>query len=143
MPNLVNIRKLVVVLESGLFPQTKSWLHTDEGFCCLGVASELCRQDNPEIYHWARNINGHFEFVTPLGNSLGSLPVATAEWLGLEPTTPIRLGSQVLQKPIMPSDLDLVGPDGKELRASQMNDDGKSFAEIAAAIRRTFPEAFQ
>lgn len=33
--------ELVAALRSGKYKQTKGYLHTDKGFCCLGVATDL------------------------------------------------------------------------------------------------------
>jgi hypothetical protein len=111
-------------MESGEYPQTtgRLCLVDDEdqvqGFCCLGLASHLSgvryevinttRLRAPNKQRWY----GYED---------------TGSWTGLPPEAQRWLG-------LRSGDVFILTPDG-QVSAASMNDEGKSFAEIAATLR--------
>lgn len=98
----------VAALRSGNYKQTRSKLHTDEGYCCLGV---LC--DISKLGRWEESWrgNGEYEYFIDTNNK------ATAY-----PPRPVSIHV----------DLNLVDVDD----LAMMNDRGCSFGEIADHIER-------
>jgi hypothetical protein len=97
--------KWVEALRSGEYSQTQNWLRDGEGFCCLGV---LC--DLSQLGEWSPSNEGSMQRYT-VGKDYHRtqfLPFAVKEISGLS------------------------GDDCDPI--VKMNDDGKSFAEIADYI---------
>jgi hypothetical protein len=114
------VRELVAALRSDEYAQGRGMLRTKEGFCCLGVACDLYGKANG--VEWTPPVNQpenfrHWEFL----GAWTTLPRDVAGWYGFE----YGLG-------------ELSDPKIGNLTASQMNDKGSSFAEIADAFERTF-----
>ncbi len=99
-PNKENLRKWVKALRSGLYKQIKGVLKiskstkdvglsrlnfSKDGYCCLGVACEIYRQETGEGF-W----NGADEFVTPLSHypEAQVLTIPVMDWLGIASSNP-------------------------------------------------------
>ena len=108
--------KWVRALRFGAYTQTRSYLHTSEGFCCLGVLCDLYRQEKGGSW-----IDGEecFEF-DDTGAQTG-LPEVVREWAGLSEGDP-----EVMR--------DSDEPEQGHTSLAQMNDDGLRFERIAAVI---------
>jgi hypothetical protein len=107
-------RKLwVEALRSGDYAQTTGVLRDESGYCCLGVACEIAVQHGviePPQGHKAVAGRIFYNF----DGSDATLPDSVREWLGLW------------------ADDGSIYNDGESL--TKMNDNGKTFAEIAAVI---------
>lgn len=82
-----NAQKLVEALRSGEFSQTAGQLRKEDSFCCLGVACELYRRENPDTSSWEGNLNEipKFQISSEDGivhRSSDWLPLPVREWLG-------------------------------------------------------------
>lgn len=87
-----NAKKWIEALRSGLYPQTTNYLHTDDGYCCLGVACELYEKEvgglNPhpvsEDDAFDQELDFHFRYdaIVYDGQTI-VLPDKVVEWLGL------------------------------------------------------------
>lgn len=146
MPNLENIRKWHDALLSGQYQQTIGRLRRTTlaegdaeanaayplGHCCLGVACDLAAPDA-----WGM---GSDDFVHGYGSDNVLSPPAL-EWLDIEQDDPL------LKVPEHLREKEEDDPDGDipELsRAITLNDaEGFTFAQIAACIRETWPQAFE
>lgn len=100
--NVVNMRKFIAALESGLYEQGMGRLRNGNRFCCLGVACEQARQAGVEM------TVKKDQPVLPCGNpdckmcgvdegwiydnEMGYLPLAVQEWLGIESKNPALSG---------------------------------------------------
>jgi hypothetical protein len=115
-------RKLwVEALRSGEFAQTTGVLRDENGYCCLGVACEIAVQHGviePPQGHKAVAGRIFYNF----DGSDATLPDSVREWLGLwaDDGSIYNDGSGSIYN------------DGESL--TKMNDNGKTFAEIAAVI---------
>lgn len=119
-----NAEKWVAALRSGKYKQTEGALtHVEDGepiaHCCLGVACELYVQEHPDellvetdYVHQRRVYDGHQT----------ELPYKVRKWLGLR----TDFGYHYTEE-------------GIERSLADLNDDGRSFEEIAGLIE-TEPE---
>ena len=132
-----NARKWVEALRSGEYKQTKSYLRTKKGFCCLGVACDLYAKETGEG-EWndgsdGTNIAGSsywYAFISSKNKrkETAGLPVYVMEWLGIRD----QLGDY--SKKV---DVHFSSPVKEMIEYSSlggMNDTGSSFAEIADVI---------
>lgn len=108
-------------LRSGEYQQTQGWLRTDEGYCCLGVLTDLAVKAG--IGEWVEVRDDRFGFVARVDPSIGApemgvLPLAVQQWAGLHSDTP-----QVVNRGYRPP-------------LTVLNDEyGDSFNDIADLIR--------
>lgn len=102
---------LVAALRSGEYTQTGGKLRTKFGFCCLGVACDLYQKEVGGIW------DGSKFTVTDSDSNWAYLPDAVKEWFGCENNNP-----------------KFVNEDGIVNHPANMNDEGKTFAEIANFI---------
>jgi hypothetical protein len=113
--------KWIKALRGGDYKQTTGALRDDEGFCCLGVLCNIHAQEHPEVAAkepWPDEYMG----------ASGLLPLAVAEWAGLNPS--------VLDSADVPTDVKVTYR-GKETKLSTLNDtDQLSFKKIARVIDR-------
>lgn len=140
-PNYANIRKWHNALLSEQYPQTTGVLRREQdegdlraGYCCLGVAVECAILDGIPLeffegeYRWQRDV----EHLDPEDEDLiwdTELPNVVQSWLGIHDDNP---------------DLAYDAESNRTRAAIQLNDDDRwSFAMIAAAIKRTWPQAFE
>lgn len=106
-------------LESNTYAQTKNYLHTDDGFCCLGVLCDLYAQRHPG-FSWAKQESDEPFYDFADTDSITSLPLVVQEWAGLSESDPL-----------------IHRPRGSEenVTLAFLNDNGKAFPEIAKIIR--------
>lgn len=121
-----NAKKWLAALRSGRFKQIKNNLCARKGqkslgYCCLGVACEIFRKENPDIL--IRNRDLVYEFDD--GNEDTFLPSPVRKWLGLGTE-----GGDPLNQDL-PSCV------------SMNDDDGFSFREIADRLERNHTEYFE
>ena len=122
MEQISRVQKLVDALRSGEFSQGKGHLHTNEGFCCLGVACEIYRRET-DLGEWVDHKPTYKAFKLPekeshlTGTNIAGvtaiLPAEVARWFGFSTTTGIYHENSSL---------------------ANDNDIGKTFAEIADII---------
>lgn len=73
-----NAKKWVEALRSGEYKQTRSYLSTKDGYCCLGVACDLAVKSGEPIKVEQENPCTIFD-----GEKFG-LPPSVLNWLGLK-----------------------------------------------------------
>ena len=111
-------QRWVEALRSGNYEQAHGCLYKphDEAYCCLGVLTDLAIAEGAVPHNWARYAG------------MGSLPSDVRDWAGLEhndPTVSKEPGDTVVAK----------GQPGKRF-LSGLNDEGKTFAQIADLIEQ-------
>lgn len=99
-------------LNSGEFKQSKDRLCSFTGYCCLGVACEIFRRIEGDHLLPKTDCGLHCQYGVYGDRSTDWLPLIVKRWLGLFN----NIGSF------------------KDGSLMQMNDEGKSFAEIAKII---------
>ena len=93
-------------LESGGYTQTQGYLHDTIGWCCLGVACDVYQKQVGDL--------DVIEIDTWHFDDLGTLlPTKVMDWLGLDSDAGYYEGGALIES----------------------NDNGATFAEIAAIIR--------
>lgn len=101
--------------------QCQGVLHGDDGFCCLGVLTDIYIQEAKPVEGWRQRDN-HFPStynqLYQFQTETYALPWNVREWAGL--TGP------ALAKPASKRDF--------TAKLAQLNDDGMSFADIALVI---------
>ena len=111
-----NAQKWVEALESGKYSRGTGYLccisRGKRRYCCLGVACDLYLKEHPDKL---KAVIG--ERVVRYNNDIMSLPEIVMKWLGINDNT----GGFLM--------------DGKGCSLASINDDGKSFKEIAKIIR--------
>jgi hypothetical protein len=122
-----NAKTWVAALRSGRFEQTTAWLHTPNGYCCLGVACELAL--DADIVK-TRNFYDESDHAVYDGADT-ELPDAVVDWLGLN-TAAGRYDTD---------DPEAAGIEFWGLTWD--NDTGKSFDEIADIIEAEPPGLFR
>jgi len=76
-------QKWVSALRSGDYQQGRSYLRTDNGFCCLGVLCDLYGKENNVEWNLANN--GHnYKFQ----DKESHLPPSVVEWSGIADSNP-------------------------------------------------------
>lgn len=125
---------LAEALESGEFKQGRVRLRVvinpldppSDSFCCLGIACELFRRTFPEKTFWRDPVPGHRSAPSYRAIQVGQqtnygyLPDEVMEWFGF-----------ATDRASFNDEARLSGTNS----LTTLNDDGKSFAEIAAIIR--------
>lgn len=109
MPNKANLRRWVKALRSGQYEQGKSYMRTENKYCCLGVAMDLAIANGV--------------VCTPDWGKTANVPPAVNKWFGLDDYDLNR-------------EVEL--PSGAVNSPANLNDGGTSFNEIADAIERTY-----
>ena len=100
-------QKWLSALRSGDYKQTQLHLHTDDGFCCLGVLCDLYGKEND--VEWKLVDAGiYYEFQ----DKTGRMPLSVVEWAGVEDCNPYICGRSL----------------------ATLNDMGSTFNEIADLI---------
>ena len=124
-----NAKKWVAALRSGEYKQTRYKLHAREGgFCCLGVACEVFRQETGAGEWDAEGIDTLSFRTSPWEQpEMMALPNSVKDWLGLNGDE----GEFVA--------VEMEGITGRVGTLSRMNDRGKTFEQIAGWIE-TEPE---
>lgn len=102
-----SVKMWIAALRSGAYKQGTQWLRNGNEFCCLGVACDLYNKTHKRGLD-IRKEGGEYYF----DGSADYLPNKVQKWLGMS-TASGEFGSDALV---------------------EMNDRGKSFAEIADLI---------
>lgn len=99
--------KWMNALRSGEYSQTRGFLRTTEGFCCLGVLCDLYSKETET--EWEEYEYAYSSFL----EEFATLPEKVMEWSGLKEPNPYfeQVGS-----------------------LASLNDEGKEFIEIADMI---------
>lgn len=134
----------VEALESGDYPQTASFLCNEDGYCCLGVLSELAAEDGviEKLPDFGEGCSyGHVRDGEDRAFSATSLVSETVKWAGLKDHDPkfmIPADHPVLFNKNMGNRI-LIYPDKYSLSAVELNDELLfTFKEIAALIREGY-----
>lgn len=120
------IKKLwIEALNSDEYTQTQGRLRTSEGFCCLGVLTDLYAKDHNQ--EWNLDEDGyysfeHFKGSIPLNLEESVLPTCVMVWSGLNSVNPYSLNSNTDMNTYL----------------SDLNDGGYSFKRIAKIIEKNF-----
>jgi len=122
--------RLAEALESGDYPQTKGCLRDRNGFCCLGVASDLHARETGN--HWSKTDSLFPEYM----GEANYLAPAVLEWSGFHAWTGCTVDGSDVFEGIEPPFLDVNGSPFRCL--SVANDEGVPFAIIAKALRRNW-----
>ena len=104
-------QKWLSALRSGDYKQTQLHLHTDDGFCCLGVLCDLYGKEHNVEWELA-NGDTYYEFQ----DQTAYLPLPVVEWAGTGSHDPY-ISSQ-------------------SLTLTEFNDNGYTFNEIADLIEK-------
>lgn len=75
----MNMYKWIDALRSGRYTQAKRALHTDNGYCCLGVACELYQQEVGDLSVTYDEDDGYYRY----DGDRSLLPSKVANWLDL------------------------------------------------------------
>jgi hypothetical protein len=111
------MKKWVKALRSGKYTQGKNALHTRAGgYCCLGVLCDLAAQEGKGKWEGTTD-DGDQKFLDRKGNHESSyLPIVVQDWAGVNSKNPVACG----------------------VLLSGMNDEGRSFGEIADVIEKNW-----
>lgn len=116
-----NAKKWVAALESGGYDQTKGLLQRTApdaeqqvGYCCLGVACKLAVEDGVDIKVEEDDGAVYFDGTRSV------LPPAVSRWLNID----LYNDSGTYET-----------ADGQQTGLAEQNDEGLSFAEIAAIVK--------
>ncbi len=117
----------IKALRSGEYAQATGYLRTPEGFCCLGVACDLLSLWRWELYPNAGGGRSCYKFINPEDPDY---------WAGT--SLPKRVQDAYC----------MINGDGrldddKLVSLANMNDEGRTFAEIADVIERELTEALK
>ena len=107
----------IKALRSGKYPQIQGKLRKEEGFCCLGVLCDI--HDNKQ---WGDDLGG-FSY---LSNS-GVIPEKVRKWAGMKS----RDGSHLPR---------MGYPERRNRNLSGLNDNGRTFEQIADVIEEHWEE---
>ena len=113
-------KKWLAALRSGEFQQCQGQLSKDGGYCCLGVACEIFREELSLEKHELTSRNGY-----SYNESYQYLPEKVREYLALN-----TIQGFFRKK------------DGKCEYLSNLNDNGKTFKEIADIIEENADQIF-
>ena len=100
-------KKWVDALRSGDYDQTKGCLQDNNGFCCLGVLSDIHSKETKTNWEKRRGTNSIYYI-----EKYGTLPTEVIEWSGLKDYSPMTSKGSLVS----------------------LNDQGKEFPEIADII---------
>lgn len=119
-------------LRNGEYKQTRRQLHNSEGFCCLGVLSDVLMKNGlvsePLVWTQSPNrIEGVMRLVNqkdPCGSSSDTLPIEPViKAAFIEPDAILGRGNNLIAWRI-----------SRKCSLFNMNDEGSTFLEIAAVI---------
>ena len=99
-------------LRSGDYQQTQLKLHTDDGFCCLGVLCDLYGKEHNVEWDLVEDEDHSYYMFQ---DQTASLPLSVVEWVGVESSNPY------------------IG--GISFTLAEFNDNGYAFNEIADIIQ--------
>lgn len=111
-----NAKLWVDALRSDEYSQTKNYLRKDDGFCCLGVGSDLAVKNGVDV-----KVKVHDHGIYTYDGASGTLPGSVMDWLGLRTDNGTVCVNDDNYSTVHPS-------------LSIMNDRGDSFTKIADHI---------
>ena len=116
--------KWVAALRSGEYQQTKGYLHNEEGYCCLGVLTDLCAKEKGLEWEYP-------DGVYAMDGCEMQLPSGVVNWAGL-PT----------DDPYVNTPEGMNSESGDLVRLTELNDGtldilSLTFAQIADIIENT------
>lgn len=103
--------KWLSALRSGDYQQTQLKLHTDDGFCCLGVLCDLYGKEHNVEWNLVEDEDHNYYMFQ---DKKACLPPSVVEWAGVESRNPV-----ICETPL-----------------AELNDDGSTFNEIADLIEK-------
>lgn len=108
-------------LRSGDYEQTDNYLHRPgDGFCCLGVLCDLhMKATDGASWEQEAETSSGMTYPSEEGNHTTVMPEEVVKWAGLPDENPYIDGI-------------------KSYTLAYLNDDGKTFNEIADVIEETF-----
>lgn len=109
----------IQALRSGEYSQTAGCLHSENGFCCLGVLTDLYLKEFDE--EWTAGDPSDEVLSYHVHQNYNYLPLDVVDWAGLDSESPM-----------------IVMQDGEKDALANMNDEGKTFEEIAQIIEENF-----
>lgn len=109
--------KWLKALRSGEYKQTQGVLRDENGYCCLGVLCDIHRKT-------VKKTNCHWTNDDYYLGEVGVLPDAVIKWAKIESDDP--------------ANGDFVNRKGVTQSLSVLNDEGKSFKQIAQIIEKYF-----
>lgn len=114
--------KWVKALRSGKYKKAKKVLHTESGYCCLGVLCDIYRKETGRGKWVKEKGKGkvYFKFVNGTEEKAKTLPDKVMKWAGLIETSPHLNGSFSLAA----------------MNDAVKSNHGKSFKEIADIIEK-------
>lgn len=140
----------VEALESGEYPQTRECLRNEEGYCCLGVLSDIGISHHKVPVEWWRMQDGVYEVKKLSGSDEGhlDLPESVALWANM------HIGPKVYVDDISKEVWSALAREASATAIeewcwcgfaalSSMNDNGVSFKTIAAVLRSVGAEKVQ
>ena len=119
-------------LESGIYQQAIGKLKDGNGYCCLGVACEISN-----LGEWTYS----GEYSTDDGITRFTLPLIVQNWYGLEHENPlVNLTSEEYATFLVnyAKNHSTALTQNKSINLTDLNDNGFTFTNIAAIIRRNF-----
>ena len=116
-----NVQKWIAALRSGKYKQTRGYLKDVNGFCCLGVASDICPSvswlENPkgedffaisndsQIKWDIKTRNGYHQETNDKHEMEGAqLPAEVVEWLGIASSEGSFEATDEIKKNLMDDD---------------------------------------
>jgi hypothetical protein len=91
MINVARLRTAIAALRSGNYPQGRKMLRAPEGYCCLGVLTDVAIKADREV---ALSVGDYIDTAT-VWYERPELPPVVRDWYGLEDTNPILLFDDV------------------------------------------------
>lgn len=121
-PNVVNIRKWVRALRTTKKRQATGFLHTNDGFCCLGIACEVALRNGVKIKVERDSDSSDDDFCVSYGGNSSLLPPKVRAFFGFKEMDPT-----------------IAFDEGGSVTASTANDDKKwNFRKIADAVETMY-----
>ena len=105
-------QKWLSALRSGDYQQTQLKLHTDDGFCCLGVLCDLYGKEHNVEWDLVEDEDHSYYMFQ---DHPATLPLSVVEWVGVESSNPYI-------------------DDSRSLTLVELNDIGSTFNVIADLI---------
>lgn len=144
-PDLDILRRWAEALESGRFKQgtkvLRAWsaINGENRFCCLGVLTVLAEEagiepDGPGACEFDEDGPEHQHTLWCTAED-ELLPVTVMRWAGLDETNPTLIDATEPCEPMDWAGRCEHGFSHEEQYAAELNDEGKTFLEIAGYIR--------
>lgn len=116
--------KLVAALRSGEYKQTTKVLRDDMGYCCLGVLCDLAIKEDITP-GWVQRTNAYGDVSYQTNGVGGVLPIAVRKWADMDSDNGTFDDVDEFEEPMRNA-------------LSMLNDEGKSFNEIADFIEGNY-----